>query len=76
MNITIRKGASAILIALVLFFTVLSILAIWDLIEIENVLMKSLSTLLVIFISSAVILFIVAILYKKDDDPAQKTPAP
>lgn len=74
MNNPVRKGASIILIVLVLFFTILSILAIWDLIEIENVLRKSLSTLLVIFIASAVVLFIMAILYKTDDKPGPGSP--
>jgi glucan phosphoethanolaminetransferase (alkaline phosphatase superfamily) len=65
----IRKAIAIILIVLVLFFTVLSILAIWDLINIQHVLSKSLSTLLVITISTAVMLFIFAVLYKPDNDP-------
>ena len=78
MNNPVRKGVAIILVSLVLFFTVLSILAIWDIIEIEDVLRKSLSTLLVIFISSAVVLFIFAIIYKSDDNgrPKQMPPPP
>lgn len=76
MNNPIRKGVAIILVTLVLFFTVLSILAIWDIIEIEDVLRKSLSTLLVIFISSAVVLFIFAIIYKSDDNGNKPKPIP
>ncbi len=63
----IRRVIAIILSVLVLFFTVLSILAIWDIIEIEHVLSRSLSTLLVITIATAVVLFIFAVLYKPDD---------
>ena len=63
----IRRAIAIILSVLVLFFTVLSILAIWDLVNIDHVLSKSLSTLLVITISTAVVLFIFAVLYKPDD---------
>ncbi|HCQ29568.1 MAG TPA: hypothetical protein DIU39_04730 [Flavobacteriales bacterium] len=63
----IRRVIAIFLSVLVLFFTVLSILAIWDLIDIQHVLSKSLSTLLVITISTAVVLFIFAVLYKPDN---------
>lgn len=63
----VRKISAIALVALVLFFTIISILAIWDIIEIERILQKSLSTLLVIFVSSAIALFIFAVLYKAED---------
>lgn len=63
----VRKISAIALVALVLFFTAISILAIWDIIEIEQILQKSLSTLLVIFVSSAIALFIFAVLYKAED---------
>ena len=65
---SIRKFAALALAALVLFFTVISILAIWDVIDIKNVLGKSLGTLLIIFISSAIMLFIFAIVFRSDDE--------
>ena len=68
----VRKVASIILIALVLFFTVLSILAIWEVIEVEQVLAKSLGTLLVIFVSSAIVLFIVAVVFKEEGEKKEK----
>ncbi len=66
-----RKGISILLAALALFFTVISILAVWDIIEIEHIISKTLTTLLIIFISAAVILFIFSVLYKGGDDSTQ-----
>lgn len=63
----IRKIASIALVVMVLFFTIVSILAIWDIIQIQQILQKSLSTLLIIFVSSAIVLFIFAILFKSDE---------
>ena len=63
----IRKAASIILILLVLFFTTISILAIWDFIHVDRIFGKTLGTLLVIFIASAIMLFIFAVLYKNED---------
>ena len=66
-----RKGISIILAVLALFFTIISILAVWDIIEIEHIISKTLTTLLIIFISAAVILFIFSVLYKGGDDNIQ-----
>ncbi len=64
-----RKGISVLLSVLTLFFTVLAILAIWDIIDVKQIISKTLTTFLVIFISSAVMLFIFSVLYKGGDDP-------
>lgn len=69
----LRKGASIILILLVLFFTTISILAIWDIIEIEHVMSKTLGTLLVIFVAAAIMLFIFAVVFKSDADKEKGT---
>ncbi|PJB15482.1 MAG: hypothetical protein CO118_03240 [Flavobacteriales bacterium CG_4_9_14_3_um_filter_32_8] len=66
-----RKGISILLAVLALFFTIISILAVWDIIEIEHIISKTLTTLLIIFISAAVILFIFSVLYKGGDDNIQ-----
>lgn len=68
MNNLIKKTAAIVFTLLILFFTVLSILAIWEIISITDVLSKSFKTLLVIFISAAVTLFIFSLLYKGDED--------
>lgn len=62
----LKKIASIAIVVLVLFFTVISILAIWDVIIIENILSKSLGTLLVLFVSSAIILFIFSVILRDD----------
>jgi predicted RND superfamily exporter protein len=62
-----RKTAAILLSLIVLFFTVISVLAIWDVIDIQHILSKSLGTLLVIFVSSAIILFIFAVIMKEED---------
>ncbi|HLU83829.1 MAG TPA: hypothetical protein VKZ45_00015 [Vicingaceae bacterium] len=63
-----RKGISILLAILVVFFTVMSLLAIWDIIEVEHIVRKSLSSLFIIFISATVMLFIFSVLYKGGDD--------
>ena len=63
-----RKIAAVLLALIVLFFTTISVLAIWDLISIEHILSKSLGTLLVIFVSSAIILFIFAVVFKGEGE--------
>jgi len=65
----IRKTFSVILATLVLFFTVICILAIWDIIDIERVFQKSMATLFVLFIASAIMLFIFAVVYKNEGKP-------
>ena len=70
----IRKAASIIVAALVLFFTVISILAIWDIINIEKVFQKSIMTLLVLFICAAIMLFIFSVLFKSGDDNSPNQP--
>ncbi|MBN1159360.1 MAG: hypothetical protein JXA61_08255 [Bacteroidales bacterium] len=53
-----KKVVSYILIAMVLIFTVVAILGIWDIIDLRNVMMNAILTLIIIFAASAVILFI------------------
>ncbi|MBN2521635.1 MAG: hypothetical protein JXB24_00095 [Bacteroidales bacterium] len=62
----IKKAVSYVLIALVLIFTVIAILGIWDIIDLEQVMIKVLYSLLVVFAASAVILFIFSVLIKDD----------
>ena len=72
---TFRKGAALILAALVLFFTTATIGDIWGWWEIEDIFNKSLKTLLVIFLSSAILLFVFAVIYKSDDGKGPANPA-
>ncbi len=65
-----KKIVSYILIACVLLFTVVAILGIWDIIDLKNVMMNSVFSLIVIFAASAVILFIYTV-FMKDSDQHQ-----
>ncbi|MFP4060521.1 MAG: hypothetical protein ACOC10_01640 [Bacteroidota bacterium] len=66
MNNPVKRIVSYVLISLVLVFTVIAILGIWDVIELENVIRKIISSLIVIFAASAVVLFIFSVLIKDD----------
>ena len=66
---TLKRVASYILIGLILVFTIISILGIWGVIDInlQKVMLNTLYSLLVVFASSAVILFVFTVLIKDDD---------
>ncbi|MGE0560740.1 MAG: hypothetical protein AB7O47_02905 [Flavobacteriales bacterium] len=61
-----RRGIAIMLALLALFFTIMAILAVWDIINIQHIISKTLTTLLIIFVSAAVMLFIFSVLYKPD----------
>jgi di/tricarboxylate transporter len=58
---------------MVLLFTVIALLGIWDVIELEDIIRKMFVSLMVIFAASAVILFIFAVLIK-DNEHKPNTP--
>ncbi|MBN2481611.1 MAG: hypothetical protein JXB19_07725 [Bacteroidales bacterium] len=58
---------SYILIALVLVFTIVAILGIWDIIDLRNVMMNAILSLIVIFAASAVILFIYTVFMRDSE---------
>lgn len=61
-----KKIIAIFMSVLVLFFTILAILAIWDIVQVEHILSKAFKTLFVIFGGSMVILFVFSVLYKSD----------
>ncbi len=65
--LTVKKIVSYLLIFLVLVFTVIAILGIWEVIDLDNVLRKIMSSLIVIFAAAAVVLFIFAVLIKEPE---------
>lgn len=71
MDNAMKKTVAYILIGLVLTFTVLSILGIWEVINLDFIMKKIIYSLLVVFAASAVILFIFTILVK-DNEPPKK----
>jgi hypothetical protein len=66
--VTIKTIVSYFLILLVLIFTVIAILGIWEVIDLDKVLQKILSSLIVIFAASAVVLFIFAVLIRGTEE--------
>jgi len=67
MSITPKKITAYLLALIIVIVTVLGILSIWDIIELENVMRKVLSSLLVIFLASVVTLFIFNVVVKDDE---------
>jgi len=73
MNDMVRKSAAGILTVLVLFFTVLGILGIWGIIDIEHFFSKTLYTLLILFISSAILVFLYNTVFKGENTLIEKS---
>lgn len=69
MDKSVKKIVSYILITLVLLFTVIAVLGVWEFIDLSNVIQKIMSSLLIIFAASAVVLFIFAVLIKENGAP-------
>lgn len=71
MDTSIKKIVSYFLVVLILVFTVLAILGIWDLIDLDDIFRKIFFTLMVIFAATALMLFIFTVLIRSDDNPRQ-----
>lgn len=52
--------------ALVLIFMIIAILSIWEVIQVEDVMWRSVKTLLVIFVASAIVMFIFQLVGKEE----------
>jgi len=63
----IKKAITYFLIILVIIFMVVTLLGVWGIIDLDNILRKLLISLLVIFVSSAVVMFIFSVLTRDDD---------
>ena len=68
MNNIAKKIASYVLVAFVLIFTVLALLAIWDIIDIQDILQKTFLSLFVTFVSSVIVLFIFSVIIRDPKD--------
>ncbi len=64
---SIKKITAYILIALIIISTILGLLAIWEIIEVEDIMKKTLTSIFVIFIASVVSLFIFSSLHKDEN---------
>ncbi|MEA3316707.1 MAG: hypothetical protein U9R54_01995 [Bacteroidota bacterium] len=63
----LKKITSYILIAVILVSTIVAILGIWDIICLEDVIRKILTSLFVVFVALVVVLFIFTVLIKEND---------
>lgn len=72
MGNSIKKVISYLLIVIILVFTVIALLGIWDIIVLEDIIRKMILSLLVIFAASAVILFIFSVMIKDSDSMPEK----
>jgi len=69
----VKRIVSYILIGLVLIFTIIAILGIWGLIDIDlqKIMLNTLYSLLVVFAASAVILFIFTVMIRDEEKKNQ-----
>ncbi|HQH42017.1 MAG TPA: hypothetical protein PLC81_10540 [Bacteroidales bacterium] len=61
----VKKITSYLLIFLVVLFTTVALLGIWEIIPLEKIMIKMISSLVVVFASAAVVLFIFSVLIKE-----------
>jgi glucan phosphoethanolaminetransferase (alkaline phosphatase superfamily) len=72
MGNSVKRIISYLLIGLVVVFTVIALLGIWDIISLEEIVRKMFLSLMVVFAASAVILFIFSVLVKDSSDIAKR----
>lgn len=69
---SVRKIIAYILAGLILIFSIVAILAIWDIIEYRNLVARMFQSLMVVLAASAVIVLIFAILDRSSDKEEPK----
>lgn len=74
MGTSVKRIISYLLIGLVVVFTILALLGIWDIISLEEIVRKMFLSLMVVFAASAVILFIFSVLIKDSDNIRNNNP--
>ena len=68
---TAKKVVAYILIGGILIMTIIGILGVWGLIDMEMIIQRMVFSLLIIFASSAVILFVFSMLLKDEQKPKE-----
>jgi len=63
----LKKITSYILITFVLLITVVSLLGIWELISLEDIMRKIFTSLFIIFVASVIVLFIFSVLIRDSE---------
>ena len=64
MNTFLKKFTAIMLMVMVILITIVAIMAVWDIIEVKNVFSKTFGSLLIVFASSSVVLFIYSLIFK------------
>ena len=68
----VKTITAYILIALILIFTLISLLGVWDIISMDDIIRKIISSLLIIFVASAVALFIFSMFLKNQEQDKEQ----
>jgi len=68
----VKTITAYILIALILIFTLISLLGVWDIISLDDIVKKIISSLLIIFVASAVALFIFSMFLKNQEQEKEQ----
>lgn len=66
MNYSVKKVVGYLLVLIILLFTVIGILGVWEIIDMRDIGQKVISSLLIVFAASAVLLFIFSVVLKDD----------
>ena len=74
MNTSVKKIISYFMIILVLIFTIIALLGIWEIISLDDIIKKMFVSLMVVFAAAAVILFIFSVLIR--DEGSEKLDKP
>jgi hypothetical protein len=74
MGNSVKRIISYLLIGLVVIFTVIALLGIWDIISLDEIVRKMFLSLMLVFAASAVILFIFSVLIKDSDITKHENP--
>jgi hypothetical protein len=61
-----KKIISYILITLIMIFTIVALLGIWNIVDLEDIMGKVFKSLFIVFCSSAIILFIFSMINKNE----------
>lgn len=65
---SLKRITSYILITFVLLITIISLLGIWEIISLEDVMRKIFTSLFIIFVASVIVLFIFSVLIKDSNE--------
>lgn len=65
---SLKKITSYTLITFVMLITVISLLGIWEIISLEDVMRKIFTSLFIIFVASVIVLFIFSVLIRDSSD--------